>query len=77
VAFHLTPKDAERAGFRACKRCKPNDPSAHGEQVAMVAKACKLIVDAEEPLSLEALAEASGMSPWHFHRVFVDDGPDA
>ena len=30
VAFHPTPKDAERAGFRACKRCKPNDPSAHG-----------------------------------------------
>ena len=70
VAFHLTPKDAERAGFRACKRCKPNDPSAHGEQAAIVAKACKLIVDAEEPLSLDALAEAIGMSPWHFHRVF-------
>ena len=70
VAFHPTPKDAERAGFRACKRCKPNDPSAHGEQAAIVAKACKLIVDAEEPLSLDALAEAIGMSPWHFHRVF-------
>lgn len=70
MAFHLTPKDAERAGFRACKRCKPNDPSAHGEQVAIVAKACKLIVEAEEPLSLDALAEAIGMSPWHFHRVF-------
>jgi AraC family transcriptional regulator of adaptative response/methylated-DNA-[protein]-cysteine methyltransferase len=24
VAFHATPADAERAGFRACKRCKPN-----------------------------------------------------
>lgn len=73
VAFHPTPKDAERAGFRACKRCKPNDPSAHGEQAAMVAKACKLIVDAADsgaPLSLDALAEAIGMSPWHFHRVF-------
>jgi AraC family transcriptional regulator of adaptative response/methylated-DNA-[protein]-cysteine methyltransferase len=70
VAFHLTPKDAERAGFRACKRCKPNDPSAHGEQAAVVAKACKLISDAEEPLSLDVLAEAIGMSPWHFHRVF-------
>src|SRR6266853_180547 len=70
VAFHNTPKDAERAGFRACKRCKPNDPSAHGEQAAVVAKACKLISDAEEPLSLDALAEAIGMSPWHFHRVF-------
>jgi len=70
VAFHLTPKDAERAGFRPCKRCKPNDPSAHGEPAAMVAQACKLIVDAEEPLSLDALAEAVGMSRWHFHRVF-------
>src|SRR2546428_8550620 len=70
VAFHLSAKDAERAGFRACKRCKPNDPSAHGEQAAIVAKACKLIVDAEEPLSLNALAEAIGMSAWHFHRMF-------
>ncbi|MBZ5634060.1 MAG: bifunctional DNA-binding transcriptional regulator/O6-methylguanine-DNA methyltransferase Ada [Acidobacteriia bacterium] len=70
VAFYLTPRDAERAGFRACKRCKPNDPTAHGEQAAIVAQACKLIVDAEEPLSLDALAGAVGMSPWHFHRVF-------
>jgi AraC family transcriptional regulator of adaptative response/methylated-DNA-[protein]-cysteine methyltransferase len=73
VAFHRTSGEAERAGFRACKRCKPNDASAHGEHAAMVAKACKLIVDAAEsgaPLSLDALAEAVGMSPWHFHRVF-------
>ncbi|MGH9646072.1 MAG: bifunctional DNA-binding transcriptional regulator/O6-methylguanine-DNA methyltransferase Ada [Bryobacteraceae bacterium] len=70
VLFHRTPKDAERAGFRACKRCKPNGPSAQGEQAAMVAKACELIAGAEEPLSLDALAKAIGMSPWHFHRVF-------
>lgn len=70
VAFHLKPKDAERAGFRACQRCKPNDPSAQGEQAAIVARACRLIVDAEEPLALDALAEAVGMSPSHFHRVF-------
>src|SRR5262245_27184674 len=24
VRFHLTRADAERAGFRACKRCKPD-----------------------------------------------------
>jgi AraC family transcriptional regulator of adaptative response/methylated-DNA-[protein]-cysteine methyltransferase len=70
VAFHATPQDAERKGFRPCRRCKPNDVSAHGEQAAMVAQACKLIVDAQEPLSLDALAEAIGMSPGHFHRVF-------
>src|SRR6516164_7519467 len=27
VAFHATPADAERAGFRACKRCRPTEPS--------------------------------------------------
>ena len=70
VAFHPTPKDAERAGFRACKRCRPNDLSIHAEQAAIVAKACKMIVDAEEPLALNALAEAIGMSPSHFHRMF-------
>src|SRR5579872_5722956 len=70
VAFHPTPKAAERAGFRACKRCRPNDLSAHGEHAALVAKACKLMVDSEESLSLDALAKAIGMSPWHFHRVF-------
>jgi len=70
VTFHPTPKDAERAGFRACKRCKPSHSSIRSEHAAIVAKACKLIVDAEEPLSLDALAQAMGMSPWHFHRVF-------
>jgi AraC family transcriptional regulator, regulatory protein of adaptative response / methylated-DNA-[protein]-cysteine methyltransferase len=27
VGFHATTKDAEKAGFRPCKRCKPNQPS--------------------------------------------------
>jgi AraC family transcriptional regulator of adaptative response/methylated-DNA-[protein]-cysteine methyltransferase len=26
VRFHATPADARRAGFRACKRCKPDQP---------------------------------------------------
>src|SRR5437762_3353065 len=70
VAFHPTPKDAERAGFRACKRCKSNTLSARAGQAAIIAKACKWIVDAEEPLALNALAESVGMSPSHFHRMF-------
>ncbi|HEY1686441.1 MAG TPA: bifunctional DNA-binding transcriptional regulator/O6-methylguanine-DNA methyltransferase Ada [Tepidisphaeraceae bacterium] len=70
VDFYLTPEAAERAGFRACKRCKPKSPSTDGEHAVLVAKACKLIVDTEEPLSLEALANSAGMSPFHFHRVF-------
>lgn len=37
----------------------------------MVAKACKLIVEAEERLNLGELAEAVGMSPSHLRRVFT------
>src|ERR1043166_9474055 len=68
VAFHRTAADAEREGFRACKRCRPRELSS--QQAGIVTKACRLIVESEEPLSLNDLAEAVGMSPYHFHRVF-------
>ena len=28
VTFHATPADARQAGYRACKRCKPDEPAA-------------------------------------------------
>jgi AraC family transcriptional regulator of adaptative response/methylated-DNA-[protein]-cysteine methyltransferase len=70
VRFHATCADAEAAGFRPCKRCKPNQPALHEAHAAIVAAACRLIEEAEDAPSLEALAEASGLSPFHFHRVF-------
>jgi AraC family transcriptional regulator, regulatory protein of adaptative response / methylated-DNA-[protein]-cysteine methyltransferase len=70
VAFHDTCADAERAGFRPCKRCRPNGQAPAERQAAAVAKACRLIEDAEEMPRLDALARAAGLSPYHFHRVF-------
>jgi AraC family transcriptional regulator, regulatory protein of adaptative response / methylated-DNA-[protein]-cysteine methyltransferase len=70
VAFHDTCADAERAGFRPCKRCRPNGQAPAEQQAAAVAKACRLIEDAEEMPRLDALAQAAGLSPYHFHRVF-------
>jgi AraC family transcriptional regulator of adaptative response/methylated-DNA-[protein]-cysteine methyltransferase len=70
VSFHATPEAAERAGFRPCKRCRPNEPSQAERHAAAVAEACRLIETAEEPPALEALARAVGLSPFHFHRVF-------
>jgi len=35
-----------------------------------VVAACRAIENAEEPLSLEALAASAGLSPFHFHRIF-------
>lgn len=70
VEFRLTCAAAEAAGYRACKRCRPNEAS-HGErQVEAVARACRLIEEAEAMPSLEALAKAAGLSAFHFHRVF-------
>jgi AraC family transcriptional regulator of adaptative response/methylated-DNA-[protein]-cysteine methyltransferase len=70
VKFHKTCDDAEAAGFRACKRCKPKALSSHQEQAAKVAEACRLIESSEETLKLDDIAEAVGLSPFHFHRIF-------
>ena len=35
-----------------------------------MARACRLIDTAETPPTLDALAEAAGLSAYHFHRVF-------
>lgn len=70
VAFHATRLDAESAGFRPCLRCKPDQPPLAERQAAAVAQACRLIDAALEEPDLETLAEACGMSRFHFHRVF-------
>lgn len=70
VAFHRTREEAERAGFRPCKRCRPDDAGLAERRAAAVAKACRLIETAEALPSLDALAAAAGMSRFHFHRVF-------
>ncbi len=70
VQFHATRADAEKAGFRACKRCKPDDPLSSGKLAATVVEICRFIERAEEVPSLETLARRAGMSPFYFHRVF-------
>src|SRR6266545_4936208 len=70
VTFHKTCADAERAGFRPCKRCRPNEPALAEAHAAAVARACRMIEEAEEAPSLDALAHSAGMSRFHFHRVF-------
>jgi AraC family transcriptional regulator, regulatory protein of adaptative response / methylated-DNA-[protein]-cysteine methyltransferase len=69
VRFHDTRADAERAGFRPCKRCKPDRPSLAELHAEMVAQACRLIETAETTPRLDALAEAVGLSPHHFHSI--------
>ena len=70
VAFHPTCEAAEAAGFRPCRRCRPNEPSQAARHGEAIARACRLIARAETPPGLSALAAAAGLSPYHFHRVF-------
>jgi len=74
VRFYATPAEAAAAGFRPCKRCRPQETTAAaapgGRHAAAVAEACRLIAESEELPSLEDLARAAGLSRFHFHRVF-------
>jgi AraC family transcriptional regulator of adaptative response/methylated-DNA-[protein]-cysteine methyltransferase len=72
VQFHASCAEAERAGFRACKRCRPNGEGVAEQHSVAIAKACRLIETSETMPSLDVLAEAAGMSRFHFHRVFKD-----
>lgn len=70
VDFHATCEDAERSGFRACLRCKPNQGGLEAMRAAGVAAATRLIETARQVPTLDELASAAGMSRFHFHRVF-------
>ncbi|MET0681207.1 MAG: Ada metal-binding domain-containing protein, partial [Burkholderiales bacterium] len=62
VAFHLTAADAERAGFRPCRRCKPSEAPLAKQHAAKVAALCRFIEDAEQLPTLAELAQRAGLS---------------
>ena len=70
VRFYATREEAEKAGFRPCKRCRPDRPSLLEEHAALVTQACRTIETSLNSPSLENLAIEAGMSPFYFHRVF-------
>jgi len=70
VRFYTTCMEAEQAGFRPCKRCRPQETSRATRQVEAVAAACRTLATADVTPSLDALAQSTGMSRYHFHRVF-------
>lgn len=70
VRFHGTREAAEKAGFRPCKRCRPDQPALAERRAAAIEKACRTLADADELPNLDELAAACAMSRFHFQRVF-------
>jgi AraC family transcriptional regulator, regulatory protein of adaptative response / methylated-DNA-[protein]-cysteine methyltransferase len=69
VEFFADPNSAERAGFRACQRCRPETNEADPATTKVIA-ACRQIESAEEPPSLSDLAGSVSLSPAHLLRSF-------
>lgn len=61
---------ARKAGFRPCKRCRPEQAGGMSAETRIVREACKRIDEAEELPRVEELAAAAGVSPTHMNRLF-------
>jgi AraC family transcriptional regulator of adaptative response/methylated-DNA-[protein]-cysteine methyltransferase len=70
VAFHESPEEAERLGFRACKRCRPRDVPQLERHARIVQAARALLESSDEPIGLADLAARVGLSPFYLHRLF-------
>jgi AraC family transcriptional regulator of adaptative response/methylated-DNA-[protein]-cysteine methyltransferase len=70
VTFFSHPEQAEKAGFRACLRCKPKAFSGNPQSDA-AKEICRYIeLHLDEPITLERLGKVFRQSPFHLQRRF-------
>lgn len=69
VRFFDDFDSARAAGFRACKRCAPDDVAANADRQRLIEQACALI-DADATIRLDDIAASVGVSRFHFQRIF-------
>jgi AraC family transcriptional regulator of adaptative response/methylated-DNA-[protein]-cysteine methyltransferase len=70
VAFFRLPEAAKQAGYRPCRRCRPESGSPRPE--VQKVHSARQFIDANlgEPLTLRSIGEAVGLSPFHLQRMF-------
>jgi AraC family transcriptional regulator of adaptative response/methylated-DNA-[protein]-cysteine methyltransferase len=71
VVFFPLPEAAERAGFRPCRRCRPQEAAARDPQADLIRRVCLWIeTGGDAPVSLQDLAGEAGVSSAHLQRTF-------
>ena len=70
VRFFATTAEAETAGLRPCKRCRPNGASSNVLNRVVHELARQIDAQPEQAISLEQLARRAGYSPFHLQRSF-------
>src|SRR5215472_15318483 len=70
VTFFERRQQAIEAGYRACKRCRPDLDELAEPLAEEIDDACRTLDAAEETISLDELAARAHVSPFHFQRAF-------
>jgi AraC family transcriptional regulator of adaptative response/methylated-DNA-[protein]-cysteine methyltransferase len=70
VTFFETPAEARTAGFRECRRCRPDGTPAPDPWVDKIRRACVYLSNVDGHPSLATLAARIGGSPYHLQRNF-------
>jgi AraC family transcriptional regulator of adaptative response/methylated-DNA-[protein]-cysteine methyltransferase len=71
VRFFNSYDEAEAAGFRSCLRCRPRAIDALDAQTELVTRACRLIEESADTLSLKELGARLNASPYYLQRTFT------
>lgn len=71
VVFFRLPQEASAAGFRACRRCHPEQAHLPEPQAELVERICRYIeTHLDAPLHLSDLSQQFHLSPYHLQRTF-------
>lgn len=73
VAFFLMPEAARQAGFRPCRRCRPDEAKNRDPEVNLIQRLCRYIENydsLEKPLTLTVMGKYVQLSPYHLQRIF-------
>lgn len=70
VTFFTRPEQAEKAGFRACLRCRPKTLSGHPPSDSAKAVCRYIEQHLDETITLEHLGKIFRQSPFHLQRRF-------
>lgn len=80
VLYFASAEDAQEAGFRACKRCRPEtrpgSPAWEGSKTTVV-RALRLMATGDAPETLAELADKLGVTDRHLRRLFATHGEES
>jgi len=63
VQSHAMPQEAEKVGFRPCKRRKPDQPSRVEQHASRITRVCRLLEQSHEVLKHGVFKAVTGLTP--------------